>query len=78
LATTGGGKTVSLQEEIMWKIAHNSPKVTSLYIDPQVLGNLAWLVGGTVLDLGPKGNAVINPMDRYVLKRPAGVIPGSG
>ncbi|OJV93785.1 MAG: hypothetical protein BGO39_15565 [Chloroflexi bacterium 54-19] len=67
VATSGGGKTVSLEVEIMRELLLN-PQLQAFYIDPQgVLGNFARLVGGTVLDLGPKGNAVINPMDRYVL-----------
>jgi type IV secretory pathway VirB4 component len=67
VATSGAGKTNSLEAEIMRELLLN-PELQAFYIDPQgVLGNFAKLVGGTVLDLGPKGNAVINPMDRYVL-----------
>jgi type IV secretory pathway VirB4 component len=67
IATSGSGKTVGQLIEIMREMLKN-PDLQAFYIDPQgVLEKFARLVGGTVLDLGPEGNVVINPMDRYVL-----------
>jgi type IV secretory pathway VirB4 component len=66
-ATSGGGKTVSMEHELMMEMLTN-PKLQAYYIDPQgVLGNFANLVDGTMIDLGSKGKAIINPMDKYVL-----------
>jgi hypothetical protein len=66
-ATSGSGKTVAMQIEILREIL-KEPLLGAYYIDPQgVLGNFARLVGGTVLDLGQKGGAIINPLDRYVI-----------
>lgn len=73
-ASTGSGKTVSMEAEIMREMMNN-PELGGYYIDPQgALGNFAALVGGTTIDLGTKGNAVINPMDRYVLNGQAETI----
>ncbi len=67
IATTGSGKTFGQLIEILREMLKN-PALQAFYIDPQgVLENFARLVGGTVLDLGPDGNVVINPMDRFVL-----------
>ncbi|MBN9390838.1 MAG: hypothetical protein J0I20_22605 [Chloroflexi bacterium] len=67
IATSGSGKTVSQLIEFLREMLKR-PILQGFYIDPQgVLSNFAKLVGGTVLDLGPDGNVVINPMDRFVL-----------
>ncbi|MBN9392138.1 MAG: hypothetical protein J0I20_29135 [Chloroflexi bacterium] len=67
IATTGSGKTVAMLIEMLREMLKD-PALQAFYIDPQgVLSNFARLVNGTVLDLGPKGNAIINPLDRFVL-----------
>lgn len=67
IATSGSGKTVGQLIEFLREMLKR-PSLQGFYIDPQgVLSNFAKLVGGTVLDLGPDGNVVINPMDRFVL-----------
>jgi hypothetical protein len=66
-ATSGAGKTFAQMIEILLELmAH--PKQECFYIDPQgVFGRFATIVGGTVIDMGPKGKAIINPVDKYVL-----------
>lgn len=67
IATSGSGKTVGMEIELLREMLHD-PKLGAYYIDPQgVLGNFARMVGGTMIDLGPKGQSVINPMDRYII-----------
>ncbi len=67
IATTGGGKTVAMLAEALQELMHDH-ELQIFFIDPQgVMIKAAELVDGTVIDLGPKGNAIINPMDKYVL-----------
>jgi hypothetical protein len=67
IATSGSGKTIGQLIEMLREMLKD-PALQAFYIDPQgVLDNFARLTGGTVLDLGPKGRAIINPLDRYVL-----------
>jgi hypothetical protein len=67
IATTGGGKTVAMDVECVREMEQDQ-ELQCFYVDPQgVVGSVCKLVNGEELDLGPRGNSIINPMDRYVL-----------
>jgi hypothetical protein len=66
-ATSGSGKSFAQMVELLRELLSNL-KQECFYIDPQgVFGPFAEMVGGTVIDMGPKGHAIINPVDKYVL-----------
>ena len=67
IATTGAGKTVTQEHEMLGEFLKN-PDMEAWIIDIQnVLGNFAKQVGGVVIDLSLKGKQCLNPMDRYIV-----------
>ena len=66
IAETGAGKTVS---EFIETIRGLLQGYTYIWIDPQNTGmpQLMNLVGGEIIDLGPRGQAVLNPLDRQAV-----------
>lgn len=66
-ATSGSGKSFAQMIELLRELLAR-PRQECFYIDPQgVFGPFAEMVGGTMIDMGPKGHAIINPVDKYVL-----------
>ncbi len=63
---TGAGKTLSILAMIK-RLMLDNQDLEVFFIDPQGgVRPFAEAVGGTVINLGPEGNAVINPLDKYL------------
>ena len=63
IAETGAGKTVS---EFIETIRGLLQGYRYIWIDPQNTGmpQMMAMTGGEIIDLGPRGNAILNPLDR--------------
>jgi hypothetical protein len=75
IAGTGGGKSYALMKEPCSEMLKN-PALGVYFIDPQDGIGLTRLVEGARVDMGLKGNAIINPVDRYILGGEAEEIGG--
>ena len=65
IASTGGGKTVSIEIELVRELIAD-PELVCFAIDPQgFMGALAQVVGGEVIRLGPNSKHRINMFDLY-------------